>query len=285
MKKLYILYSLVIVAIFVSSGLVFAATVGNSLDLDVPNVSAILKQTAVDQALDDYEQMIKIKASLDMEFLFDKDLNGPNEVAGAELKGEWNMVKLGVTIFDRVEPYIKIGAARLDAKWRQNSAWDIEVASDQGFAWGGGIKGIIWDFDDQGLRLTGDVQCRIADLDASDIERGGVSITDTGADFKVEEWQAAIALSKKYELPLKWQNIYLVPYTGLTFSDSTVDVSFKNPDDPAQDWTLYDANNESMFGFFLGCDIMPTISSSFIYSIEVRLVNEMALTLGGAMKF
>ena len=62
-------------------------------------------------------------------------------------------------------------------------------------------------------------------------------------------------------------------------------ISFKNPDDTTQDWTLYDANNDSMFGFFLGCDIMPTLSSSFIYSIEVRLINEMALTLGGAMKF
>ncbi len=286
MKKLYILYSLVITAIFVaSSGVAFAATVGNSLDLDVPNTSAILKQEAVNKALDGYEQMIKIKAALDMEFLFDKDLSGPKEVGNAELKGEWRMAKLGVTILDRVEPYIKIGTSRLDAKWRQSSTYDIEVTSDQGFAWGGGIKGIIWDFDGPGIRLTGNVQYRIADLDVSDIEWAGVNITDTGADFKVEEWQASIAMSKKYELPLKWQNIYLVPYTGLTLSDSTVDVSFTNSSHPALDCTTYDASNDSMFGFFLGCDIMPTLSSSFIYSIEVRLINEMALTLGGAMKF
>jgi hypothetical protein len=263
----------------------FGATVGNPLDLDVPSRSALLRDQAVNQALDDYEQIIKLKASLDLEFVFDKKLNTAPEVTNAKIKGQWFMAKLGIDIFSRVEPYVKFGLADLNAKWRQNNTDDIDVESGNGFAWGGGIKGIIVEFEDMGLRLTGDVQYRTADLDAGDITRSGTTIVDSGADFNVEEWQAALVLSKKFELPLKWQSIFVVPYTGITVSDSTVDVKVKDPSSPGYDISLFDANNKTAHGFLIGCDIMPSLASSFIYSVELRLASETALTLGGALKF
>jgi hypothetical protein len=195
------------------------------------------------------------------------------------------MLKLGTTIFDRVEPYIKVGTSKLTAEWRQNGTHDIEVRADYGLAWGGGIKGIIWEFEDWGIRLTGDIQYRTTGPDAENITSTNMSVDDPVADFDIEEWQTAILLSKKFELPLKLQSIYIVPYTGATFSDSTVDVRFTNPRDSEQNWTLYKANNKNLYGFLIGCDIMPSLTSYFIYSIELRLASEFALTLGGAMKF
>jgi len=287
-KKFYTLSLLLIALIFMDRGLGFAATVGNPLDLDIPRRSAMLREQVIDETLDEYEQKLKIKAALDMEFVFTKDLNTPSEVNSAELKGQWYMVKLGTTFFNKVEPYIKLGSSSLEAKWRQNDLHDIEVEADYGFAWGGGVKGVIWEFEDWGVRLTGDMQCRITEPDVDSITLGGVgneSITDLGADFEVKEWQASIVLSKKFELPLRWQSIYIVPYTGISLSDSNVDVKFTNPDATPQDWTLFDANNKKIYGFLIGCDIMPSLTSTFIYSIEARLINEFALTLGGAVKF
>jgi hypothetical protein len=286
MKNLQILFlaTILLASIFIIIGYSEAATVGNPLDLDVPATSTMLRQQVIDNTLNEYEQIVKIKAALDLEFLFGKDLNSSSEVTNAELKGQWYMLKLGTTIFNKVEPYIKVGTSKLETTWR-DGGYDIEVVSDYGFAWGGGVKGVIWDFDDWGIRLTGDVQYRTTGPDVKDITLDNQGIVDQGADFDIEEWQVSIVLSKKFELPLKWQSLYIVPYTGATISDSNVDVKFTNPSAPGQNWTLYEANNDNIYGFLIGCDIMPNLTSSFIYSMELRLANEMALTLGGAIKF
>ena len=285
MKKAYILpLVLTIASIFVIRDFSYAATVGNSLDLDLPSRSALLREEVIEDAMNEYEQIIKIKAALDLEFIFDKDLNTSFEMQGAEIKGQWQMFKLGTTIFNRVEPYIKIGTSELEVEWNQGSR-AVEVGADSGFAWGAGIKGVIWEFEDLGgLRLTGDAQYRTTEPDVSDISVSSDNVTDTGADFKIKEWQVSLLLSRKFEVPLKWQSIYIVPYTGLSISDSTVDVSFVRAGD-ALDYSLFDANNDEIYGFILGCDIMPNLSSSFAYSMEVRLLSETSLTLGGAMKF
>lgn len=288
MRSFCLFILLLIVAIFGVMDAALAATVGNPLDLDVPRVSAVLRQEVIDETLDEYEEVVKVKAAVDLELVFNKDLNTTTEVTNAKLSGQWMMLKLGTTLFERVEPYFKIGTCRVDVSWTQNGTHDIEVGSEfgiNGLAWGGGVKGIIWDFDDWGIRLTGDVQYRLTEADADKVSVGNLSGIDPNPDFEIREWQASILLSKKFEVPLKQGNIYIVPYTGLSISESTVDLKITNTSDPLQDWTLFDANNDSICGFILGCDIVPSLTSSFIYSIEARLASETALTLGGAMKF
>jgi len=285
MKKAYILFFLLVSIFLIDSRKEgFTATTGNPLDLDVPKQSAILRQDVIDDTLDECEQKVKIKSSLDIEFVLDKDLNTNPDITGAEMEGRWVMVKLGTTLFNRVEPYIKIGNSNLELRWKQGSQ-EIKVDSGAGFAWGAGLKGIICEFEDSGIRLTGDVQYRTTepDVDKCSIDKNAVK--DTGADFDVYELQASLVLSKKLEIPLKWQSIYMVPYIGATFSDSTIDAKFRDPNNPQADYTLFNANNQKRGGLVIGCDIVPSLKSAFIYSIEARLFNETALSLGGAMKF
>lgn len=285
MKKQYILIlSLIISICCVTAKYGFAATVGNALDLDLPQRSAVLRQEIVKDTLDEYEQAVKIKGSFDIEFVFDKDLHVNPDLTKAEIKGQWYMAKFGMTILNRVEPYIKIGTSTLETRWKQSGATEIEVGADNGFAWGGGLKANIVEFP-SGVRLTGDWQYRTTEPDVSEITVNGLAVNDAGATFKVDEWQVSLLLSKKFEIPLKLQNIYVVPYTGISYADSNVDVSFRNANSPTADYSLFDANNKKLYGFVLGCDIVPSLSSSFIYSIELRLVDETALSLGGAMKF
>ncbi|MEK7868520.1 MAG: hypothetical protein AAB157_03980 [Candidatus Omnitrophota bacterium] len=285
MKKQYILIlSLIISICCITAKYGFAATVGNALDLDLPQRSAVLRQEIVKDTLDEYEQAVKIKGSFDIEFVFDKDLHVNPDLTKAEIKGQWYMAKFGMTILNRVEPYIKIGTSTLETRWKQSGATEIEVGADNGFAWGGGLKANIVEFPG-GVRLTGDWQYRTTEPDVNEITVNGIAVNDAGATFKVDEWQVSLLLSKKFEIPLKLQNIYIVPYTGISYADSNVDVSFRNANSPTVDYSLFDANNKKLYGFVLGCDIVPSLSSSFIYSIELRLVDETALSLGGAMKF
>ena len=158
----------------------------------------------------------------------------------------------------------------------------MEVDAKESLAWGGGLKANILEF--QGIRLTGDAQYRTTECDVSTISIENSSVNDSG-NFEVKEYQAGLFLSKKFEIPLQSQSIYAVPYTGLVYSDSNVDVSFYNPNNPTTDYSLFDANNKKCYGFVLGCDILPSLRSAFICSIELRFVDEIALSLGGNMKF
>jgi len=284
MKKHYfIIVSLIISICCVATKYGFAATVGNPLDLDVPQRSAILRQEVVEDTLDEYEQAFKIKASFDAEFLFDKDLHVNPDLSAAEMNGQWYMLKLGMTILNRVEPYVKVGTSNLKVKWRQGlGAQDMEVEAD-GFAWGGGLKANLLEL--WGIRLTIDGQYRTTEPDVSAITLNSTTINDQGPVFRIDEWQAGLFLSKKFEIPLKFQSIFLVPYAGVVYSDSNVDVSFKDPNNTGADYTLFDANNKKPCGAVIGCDIVPSLSNAFIYSIELRLADEIALSLGSTMKF
>ncbi len=280
-KRYFIILSLIISICCIATKYGFAATVGNPLDLDVPPRSAILRQDVVENTLDEYEQAFKIKASFDAEFLFDKDLHVNPDLSAAEMEGQWYMVKLGMTILNRVEPYVKVGTSNLEVKWR-HGAQDMTVEAD-GFAWGGGLKANILEL--WGVRLTIDGQYRTTEPDVNTITVNSTIINDKGPVFKIDEWQAGLFLSKKFEIPLKFQSIFLVPYTGVVYSDSNVDVSFKDPNNTGADYSLFDANNKTLYGIVLGCDIVPSLSNAFIYSIELRLADEIALSLGSTMKF
>jgi opacity protein-like surface antigen len=282
-KRFFVFISLIFIIGYIAK-FSYAATIGNSLDLDVPERSAFLRQEVVEGTLDECEQAVKVKASFDMEFVFNKDLHTTNELKGAELKGQWFMGKLGLTLFNRVEPYVKIGTSDLEVKWK-NGAQEIEVDADSGFVFGGGVKANIWEFENLGIRLTGDAQYRTTEPDVSAITVNGNSVIDKGPTFKVDEWQTSLLLSKKFEIPLKLQSIYVVPYTGVTYADSNVDVDFKDPNSPGTDYSLFDANNKKLYGFVLGLDIVPSLGSTFIYSLELRLVDEIALSLGATVKF
>jgi len=280
-KQYFVILSIIISICCVTGKNGFAATVGNALDLDVPQRSAVLRQQMIENTLDEYEQIVKIKTSLELEVVFDKDLHVTDELSKAELKGQWCTAKFGMTIFNRVEPYVKIGTSNLEVNWKHGGQ-EMEVDAKEGFAWGGGLKANILEF--QGIRLTGDAQYRTTEPDVATISVNNSSVSDSGK-FKVNEWQAGLFLSKKFEIPLKLQSIYTVPYAGLVYSDSNVDVSFYNADYPTTDYSLFDANNKKCYGFVLGCDIVPSLSSAFSYCVELRLVDEIALSLGGTMKF
>jgi len=50
-------------------------------------------------------------------------------------------------------------------------------------------------------------------------------------------------------------------------------------------YSTYKANNKDLIGIVLGCDILPSLSSWYLFSFELRLINETALSLSGTMKF
>lgn len=260
----------------------FALSIGGP-DITVPEQSKFLKDQAIKKALDRLEYNMNIKASVDADIIFKRKLtSSPADVLDAELDGHNFMLKFSSSFHDVVEPYIKVGTSNLKVTWDQHSS-SVKVETDPGFAWGAGVKAKLWG-NDYGTKLTLDLQYRNISLDFEKATIGSATASTNGENFEVKELQTSLLLSKKYIKPIGASDFYVVPYAGLTFSSLDVDVYFTNLNNGGL-YSTYDASDENVFGFVLGCDIMPFYLSYYLLNFELRLMNETALTLGGTLKF
>lgn len=261
----------------------FAATVGGP-EMDVPEESLFLKEEAIKRALDRYEYNMNIKASLEMEFITERKLTSSSEVTDAELKGQYYMLKISNNFYNIVEPYVKVGTSNLEIKWDQNGN-NVKVEPSGGFLWGIGAKAKLLGSNDYGVKLTLDAQYRKFKGDIDTAKLGGSSITSRlDETFDIKEWQISLLTSKKIIVPIGRNDYYLIPYGGVTFLSSEIDVKFTQSTTGLL-YSAYDANDENMVGLVLGCDIMPFLLSYYLLNFELRLINETAFTLGGTIKF
>ena len=253
--------------------------------MGTPEASFFSKAEAVDDTLDSYESAVNMKAGLDVEFISKKELKTAPDDSKAKIEGQNVNVKISANYLNVIEPYVKIGTSNLKVKWVQHNQ-NIAVEAKPGLVLGGGIKTKLWDFPTTGIRLTLDGQYKDTQLDFDTAKIGGSTSTAsaTSETFDIKEWQISLLASKKFIFPMGIQDCYTVPYGGLTYSDSTVRVHFTQSS-PGLLYSTYDASNKNPIGVVLGCDIIPSLLSWYLFSFELRLINETAFTLSGTMKF
>ncbi|MCX5687962.1 MAG: hypothetical protein NTV71_04945 [Candidatus Omnitrophica bacterium] len=282
MRK-YIVMTVIFSLFFVGTS--FALTVGGQADMSIPETSFFSKDRAVEDTLDSYEADVKVKAGFDVEFISEKNLKTSFETTKAKIEGQNANLKFSMNYSDVLEPYVKIGTSDLKVKWEQNG-YDVVVDTKPGFVLGGGIKAKLWEFASTGIKLTIDGQYKDTQLDFDTAEVGGSTsfASATSETFNIKEWQISLLASKKYIFPIGAQNYYAVPYMGLTCSDSDVNVHFTQSGTELV-YSTYNAGDKNTIGIVLGCDMMPSLMSWYLFSFELRLINETAFTLSGTAKF
>ncbi|MDP8230622.1 MAG: hypothetical protein P9L93_05910 [Candidatus Gorgyraea atricola] len=280
MKKIIIISFFIIF----SASFALAATVGGP-DMSVPEDSLFLKEQAIKKTLDKFEEEMNIKVGLDMEIVTKRTLSSATDVTDAEMDGYNFILKVSNNYKDMLDSYIKIGTSSLEVEWEQNGD-AVKVESNIGLSWGAGLKAKLWELKNYDVDLTMDLQYRHSDLgfDKAKINGSESTASRTNEDFTIDEWQTSLLASKKFIIPLGVNDCYVIPYGGLTYLASDIDVNFMRST-TGQLYSTYNANDENSFGIVLGCDIMPFYLSYYLLNFELRLLNETALTLGGTVKF
>jgi len=246
----------------------------------------LLKEDAVNKTLDRYEYNMDIRGSAEIEIVTKRELSSsPADVSNAELKGQSYMVKISSNLYDIFEPYIKIGTSILEVKWVQHDN-NVKVESNPGLVWTMGFKNKLWENKDYGVKLTIDAQYRKMnlDVDTAMIEGSTSTASAQNETFDITEWQVTLLASKRFILPIRMKDYYIVPYTGITYSQTEIDVNFTQSTSNLL-YSTYDASDKEEVGLVLGCDIMPSLLSYYLLNFEVRLINETAFTIGGTVKF
>lgn len=276
--------AIIIVSLFFT-GTSFAATVGGQAEMSVPEASFFSKTRAVGETLDFYESEIGLKTGFDVEFISKRKLKTATDDTDAKIEGQNVNLKFSMNYSDVLEPYIKIGTSNLRVKWGQYGN-NVIVDAEPGLTLGGGLKAKLWEFASTGVKLTLDGQYKDTQLDLDTAKINGSTSTASAINdtFNIKEWQISLLASKKFIFPMGMQDCYTVPYMGVTYSDSEVNVKFTQST-TGMLYSTYDASDENNIGLVFGCDIIPSLLSWYLFSFELRLINETAFTLSGTMKF
>ncbi|MFH1848029.1 MAG: hypothetical protein ABH825_02280 [Candidatus Omnitrophota bacterium] len=276
MRKFILIFALICVGI---TSPVLAGTVGNPISTDEPQGEGIfsLKQ----------DKNSSIRGGLDFEFLLNRNL-AANASTNLELtSGRSYMARISYSLFDRIEPYFKLGIAQYDVKWTE-SGRDIEIESDEQYAWALGLKTLILNLESPKMKLIADGFYRMAALEPSEgrVDGSLVSVDSAKSVFTITEWQIALALATEIDIGGGPRGEFLgvskmMPYIGAKYSDiggrirATIsDAVYYNPG-------IIESDNN--YGCFVGCDFIGP--NSVVLNVEGRFVDENAITVGLAAQF
>ncbi len=265
----------IVTCVLLYAGSCFAQVAGNTSDPKIPYGPGIANLQA--------SGMGPIKVGFDADWIFDKDLSGENSVTSAELEGQKYLFRVGYTIADRFEPYIKIGTSHLKTSWNQNNI-QVKARGEDGFAFGVGGKALLYDIPEHRIRFSLDGQYLYTDPGVKSAHIEGSERSISASEFKVSEWQIAGIVSMEFVINNDTGNsatpYSVLPYLGIAYADSKTDVKFTTVD------TTYDigsAKSDDKFVFLTGCDI--TAPENMSINIEGRWVGETAASGGCTLKF
>ncbi|MCX5715284.1 MAG: hypothetical protein NTV07_00105 [Candidatus Omnitrophica bacterium] len=259
----------------------FAGTVGNTGGADTLRGTGIfsLKKTS----------NIPIETAIDADIIFARDLSAEGATNASIKESQWYMVRLGYRMFDRIEPYVRLGGAHLKAKWTDSaSAQKIEMDTSSGFAWGLGLKALLFDIKNPRIKIIGDGSYRTTDLDP---HKGYFNAEATGIDknnskFVIREWQVALLAATEMDLSAikgrseTLKGYKLCPYAGVKYSDVSARIRMV-----ASGATYYPNNIESdrKFGIVTGLDL--TGDDNIAVNVEGRFIDETAVSAGVSALF
>ena len=265
----------VVACVLLYAGSCFAQVAGNTSDPKIPYGPGIANLQA--------SGIGPIKASFDVDWVFDKDLSGGSSVTSAESEGQKYLLRLGYTIADRFEPYIKLGTSHLKSSWHQNNVL-VKMRGEDGFAFGIGGRGLLFDIPEHRIRFSMDAQYLYTDPGVKSAHIEGAERSVSASEFKVSEWQIAGIVSMEFIMNGDTSNpatpYSVIPYLGIAYADSKTDSKFTFAG------TIYDigsASSDDKFVFLTGCDI--TAPENISINIEGRWVGETAASGGCTLKF
>ena len=237
------------------------------------------------------DRNVPIEASVDVDFILNRDLTAGDVTKTALRTSEWYFLKIGYTMFNRIEPYVRLGGAHLKARWTDtDTGTQVAMDTSSGFAWGLGIKTLVYEFKSPNIKLICDGSYRTTKLDPYKgyIDSHETTITKTASRFVIREWQAALLASTETPLPDMFnyfedlKKYKLSPYAGIKYSEISGRLRMFETDTGA----IYHPDNikaDKNIGIVVGCDLVGDDYVSL--NIEGRFIDETAVSTGLAVLF
>jgi len=267
MKRLGIFFFIAMLFTIAACSLAFAETVGSPIDVNTPPGPGVISEN-----LGDY---ITLNIGAEGEVIWDRDLDVESGITNIDMDGALGMLRISCTLCDRIQPYIKFGAGDFEVSW-EDSSGSFKAKSEQDLAWGMGVKALLWNFESHDIKLTSKLSYREFD---SSVDKSSATAKITSSIFEITETQAALALSKQYEIP-NYEEVVLVPYGGIKYSELAGRIRYVSDGLSHAPGILGYDNN---FGLFFGVDAM--FGNYVGTNLEFSFLNEDSISLGCTVLF
>lgn len=270
-------FTIIIILLYASS--CFAAVAGNTTDPKVPYGSGISKMKA--------SGLGPFKVGFDYDWIHERNLKGGDDTQNAEIDGSKYIFRIAYTFADRIEPYINVGIINLRTSWDQGG-FDIKGKSEHGFLSGIGTKIGLFEIPEHRLRFSMDWHYLYSDagFDDDSAHVGDPHRNISLAQFKVKEWQIAGLVSMEFLLEYDRKNpaaiASLIPYVGLAYADSDIDVHFVH-DNTGVKYDIGNAENKDKILLITGCNLLAP--DDIALNVEGRWIGEVSASGGITLKF
>lgn len=182
-----------------------------------------------------------------------------------------------INVFDRIDLYGVLGAARMYADWRFEDSDEmvnrIELETCYHFLWAVGGRVIIIKWGETIFGLGG--RYNATDTSPTWVSFNGNPIPTDHTHLDWTEWQIDFDVSHQIDL--------FVPYIGVKYSSARAETGEFLIDIAQNGSQSLHMKNRTPVGLVIGCTL--TTDKYFMLNVEGRLIDEMAATISGDFRF
>lgn len=220
------------------------------------------------------DAIVKFKLGYQGDFVFDRRLKAYDGVQGRidTCSFHTDQGVLTLTFLDRIDVYGSVGAIETEFSHRPKIDHNRrEYQSNYSTTWGVGGRLVLFTWDNTTLGMQGGFQWANPHIKWDALN--GTAFT-TDAVMRYREWQIAAGVSHQIDL--------FIPYLGIQYSNVHALLSQLRPD-LELGRSHFRMRNRDYFGLVVGCTLSP--GKWIDLTIEVRMIDEQALSLAGNAKF
>ncbi|OIO80267.1 MAG: hypothetical protein COW11_06630 [Candidatus Omnitrophica bacterium CG12_big_fil_rev_8_21_14_0_65_43_15] len=268
MKRLLVFSGVVFFCLFISA-VSFAETIGNVADINYPPGKGVYSSQMAD--------FVTLNVGFDTEMLIEKKFKCDSAITtqAPDLSGQYYMGRISVTLFNKIQPYVKLGYSDLEMEWKDNANGTVKLDMNYAPAWAVGVKAYLWEFEGMGLKVFSAASFRSTKPDKVDsLSVNGVTGGVTNKKFQIYEKQAAIGISREFK-PGDYKDFSIVPYVGVAWSATNARVSVTQNANVINSGAKEQEDN---WGLFFGADVM--IMDSLSFNVEGRFIDQKAASVG-----
>lgn len=210
------------------------------------------------------EAKLGVRVGYEGDFVWNRRLN--REMHKFEILE--NFATVTVTAWERLDLYASGGSFSAEMR-KQRKLNRLELESHSVGAWKTGARGIIYEYGE--TFLTAEASYLQSRPQLKEVVLNGTPLERKGARLFYREVGASLGVAHKVDI--------FIPYIGVEGSYAWAKLS--HLDSLAK--RHINAHSRYPAGLFLGCGFSP--GTRVIVNVEVRLVDEQAITLSGDLKF
>lgn len=209
------------------------------------------------------EAELGLRLGYEGDFVWNRKMSGAEKFQILE-----NFGTATATLFDRLDLYVSGGSFSAEIR-KQSRMRRLEFNTHAGAAWKVGARGVIYEYGNTFLSLSASYLQAHPSL--KEVSLNGTPLARKGAKLFYHEIGAGLGVAHKIDI--------FVPYVGIegSYARSRLEHLKQIGESSIK------LHSRSPVGLFLGCGFSPGIK--VIVNIEVRLVDEQAITLAGDLKF